>query len=245
MKTILKIPFDLGTIGEERRGSAKAPEVVQGFVGNVKDAIWKEIEVTSDFEHTSDKITSAALEAYEKGQVIGLGGDHSIAYGLMRAFSHKFKGGLIFFDAHLDCEDDFLPPSHEDLIKAVVNEGFFAPEDILIIGARKFYPKEIEFVKKKNIRLGKLEDITEFIKDKENLYISVDIDVFDPEFAPGTGYPEKHGLNPEKVIPVIKELVNSGKVKGFDLVEINPKKDINNTTSKLAAKLLMVFLGAN
>lgn len=237
MKTIFKIPFDSGIIKQEKRGAAEAPDIIQKFV---KNAIWKEIEIAGDFETTSNNITKAVEN---EDIIIGVGGDHSIAYGLMRAFSKKFNGGLIFFDAHLDCEDDFLPPSHEDIIKAVVNKGFFDPKNILIIGARKFYPKELEFIKEKEIKLGKLEDIQDFIKDKENLYVSIDIDVFDPEFAPGTGYPEKNGLKPEEVLLVIKELAKSGKVKGLDIVEVNPKKDSDNKTSQLAAKLLIGFLG--
>jgi len=238
MRTILKIPFDACIVDKEKRGAAEAPDIIQKFV---KDAIWKEIEISGDFETIQNNITKAALE---EEIIIGVGGDHSVFYGLMRAFSKKFKGGLIFFDAHLDCEDDFHPPTHEDIIKAAVNEGFFEPENILMIGSRKFYPKELEFVKEKKIKLGKLEDIADFIRDKENLYISIDIDVFDPKFAPGTGYPEKEGLKPEDVFPVIKDLAKSGKVKGLDIVEVNPKKDIDNKTSKLAAKLLIEFLDA-
>lgn len=245
MVTILKIPFDKCIVDKDRRGAAEAPDVIQKFAGNVKDAIWKDVKISDDFEETQSNITKAALEGYKKGFVIGIGGDHSVSYGLIRAFSKKYeKRGLVVFDAHLDCEDDFLPPTHEDLIRAVVNERFVKPENILIVGARKFYPKEIKFVKKKKIRLGNLEDIGAFIKNVENLYVSVDIDVFDPKYAPGTGYLEKNGLEPEDVLLVIKNLAKSGKVKGFDIVEVNPKKDVENKTSKLAAKLLIEFLSA-
>ncbi|MBD3263232.1 hypothetical protein GF374_02530 [Candidatus Woesearchaeota archaeon] len=242
MKTILKIPFDKCIVDRKRRGTAEAPDVIQKFAGEIKDAIWKEIKTSGDFETIQDNITNTALKAYEKGIVAGIGGDHSVAYGLMKAFSQKFKGGLIFFDAHLDCEDDFLPPTHEDLIKAAVNEGFFEPENILIIGARKFYPKEIKFVKEKGIKISKLEYIQNFIKDKENIYISIDIDVFDPKYAPGTGYPENDGFSPKQLMPVFEMLSKSKKVKGFDICEVCPKKDINNKTSILSADILEAFL---
>ena len=190
------------------------------------------------------EVEAAASNAYKKGDfVIGLGGDHSVSYGLMKAFSKHFKNsGLIYFDAHLDCEDDFLPPTHEDIVRAAVNKKFFAPENILMIGTRKSYPKEVKFVEEKRIRLGKIEDIKDFIKNKDSIYISIDIDVFDPKYAPGTGYLEKDGLAPEQVIPAIKDLVKSRKVKGVDIVEVSPPKDKDGMTSKLAARILLDFL---
>jgi agmatinase len=158
----------------------------------------------------------------------------------MRAFSKHHKNtALIYFDAHLDCEDDFLPPTHEDIIRAAVNERFFEPENILMIGSRKAYPKETKFVEEKGIKLGKLENVKDFIKNKEAIYISLDIDVFDPKFAPGTGYPEENGLKPGEILPIIADLIATKKVKGTDIVEVSPPKDTNNMTSKLAASIIL------
>jgi agmatinase len=114
-----------------------------------------------------------------------------------------------------------------------------------MVGSRKAYPKETKFVKEKGIRLGKLEDIKNFIDGRNDIYISIDIDVFDPKFAPGTGYPEENGLKPGEILPIIKELAKSKKIKGIDLVEVSPPKDANNITSRLAAKILVEFLGNN
>ncbi len=237
MAKILKIPFELGLVRKDKRGTSEAPDIIQNFSENID---WEQVEVAKDFETTSKNIIEAARK---QSKILAVGGDHSITYSLVKAFSEKYSNNaLIIFDAHLDCEDDFLPPTHEDIIKAIVNEKLVEPKNILIVGVRKFYPKEIEFIKDKEIKLGKLEDIQEFIKNKENIYISIDIDVFDPEFAPGTGYPEKNGLKPEEIIPIIKELIATGKVKGADIVEVSPKFDSNNMTSKLAAKILAEFL---
>ena len=80
------------------------------------------------------------------------------------------------------------------------------------------------------------------MKKVDNVYLSIDIDFFDPEFAPGTGYPEKNGFSPEQFLPILKELIKSGKVKGADIVEVSPPKDKDGMTAKLAARLLLEFL---
>ena len=247
MKTILKIPFDRCIVDKERKGAAKAPDLIQKFV-DAKDTIWKEIEIASDFETTQDNITKIALS---EETIIGLGGDHSITYGLMKAFAKKhLKRGLIVFDAHLDCESDFLPPDHEDILRAAVKEKLF--KKIFVIGVRNYTKEQQEYAMKNfswdsaEISIDSIKQhVNEVLEQVDNLYVSIDIDVFDSKFAPGTGYPERGGFSPEQLMPVFEMLAKSGKVKGFDIVEVNPKKDINNKTSQLAAKLLMLFLGAN
>jgi len=241
--TIIKIPFDACIVERARRGTAKGPDAIQAELKS-DEIKFLEVKELNDFEVMHYEVESLADKEYKKKNlVIGLGGDHSVSYGLMKAFSKHFKKpGLIYFDAHLDCEDDFLPPTHEDIVRAAVNEKFFAPENILMIGTRKSYPKEVKFVEEKGIRLGKIDDIKDFIKNKDSIYISIDIDVFDPKYAPGTGYMEKDGLAPEQVLPAIKDLAKSRKVKGIDVVEVSPPKDVNGITSKLAASLLLQFL---
>ena len=70
------------------------------------------------------------------------------------------------------------------------------------------------------------------------VYISLDIDVVDPAFAPGTGYPEPAGLTSRQLFYMLHRLKNLKNINIIDIVEVNPKKDINNMTSKLAAKIL-------
>lgn len=235
--TVLKIPFEQGILNKEKRGASLAPDVIQKLLR----ANYKDVKVYDDFEITQKSICSAAEKEYaDENFVIGLGGDHSIAYGLMKAFSKKFnKRALVFIDAHLDAIDDFLPPSHEDIIKAAINEGFF--EDILIIGARSWEPEEEEFIKKHKIKLGSFVDIPDFIKGK-NVYVSLDIDAVDPEEAPGTGWPIPNGLKSEDVLEALKLLKSSGRVKGLDLSEVSPPNDVDNKTAKLAARFLTVFV---
>ncbi len=236
--TVLKIPFERGILNKEKRGASLTPSAIQKLL----KANYKDVKVYDDFEKTQKSICSAAKKEYSKNNfVIGLGGDHSISYGLMKAFSEKFKGALLFFDAHPDALDDFLPPSHEDIIRAAVNEKFFDPKNILIIGARSWEPEEEEFIKKHKIKLGSFVDIPDFIKGK-NVYVSLDIDAIDPKEAPGTGWPVPDGLKSEDVLEALKLLKSSGRVKGLDLSEVSPPNDVDNKTAKLAARFLTVFV---
>ena len=76
-------------------------------------------------------------------------------------------------------------------------------------------------------------------KNFSHLYISIDIDAVDPAFAPGTGYPEPAGLTSRQLLHMLHRLKNLKNINIIDIVEVNPKKDINNMTSKLAAKILV------
>jgi agmatinase len=241
---ILKIPFELGN-PTGARGPATAP-----------DLIYPEGELITggDFLEINKNILKAA-----KGKFLAIGGDHSIAYALIKAAKPE---ALLYFDAHLDCEDDFLPPSHEDIIRAIVNQKIVKPENIFIIGARKFYPKEIKFIKKHKINVvGWRSKATErgvrgiwpatvkhidsnlynAISSFKTIYLSIDIDVFDPSEAPGTNYPVEMGVESSEFFKFLEKL-DLKKIVGVDVVEVNPAKDVENKTVELARKIVEKFL---
>ena len=246
MHTILKIAFDKCIVEKERRGAALGPEQIEKEYNNFFEAPkvnWINLPISDDFEKLHREI---ALVVEKEKPIISLGGDHSTSYGVMKGFSKIHKNScLLFFDAHFDCQDDFLPPTHEDILKAAVKEGFFKPENIFVIGVRNYTEKELEFIRKNGIRYQLAKDfspkeITEFAKKYDKIYLNLDIDVIDPSFAPGTGWPEPLGLNPNAVLDVILQLKD--KISFLDLVEVSPPKDVNNITSRLAAKFLVEFL---
>ena len=240
MWSILKIPFAQGNL--KSQSSSFAPEVL------AKEGLYVPVNL-GNFEETQENIEKAALKKFEKGKVASIGGDHSITYGLVRAASKKFKNlGLVYFDAHLDCEDDFQPPSHEDVVRAIVKEKLIAPENILMIGVRKSWPKEEKFVKKHRIKVVKagdsqraLEELKKLNEKVDHLYVSVDIDVFDPEIAPATVYKEKNGLDFENFKKFITVL-DFKRIIGFDLVEYSPSLDSNGKTGTLASNVIKFLL---
>ena len=243
MIVVLKIPYDASIVESHRRGASKGPDIIQKELGG--KGVWKNVTIDEgDFSNTLEFIRKTAKKEYDKNNfVIGLGGDHSISYGLVKAFLEKYpKGGLIVFDAHLDCMDNFYPPTHEDWLRVLIEKENF--DKVLVLGARKIHRLEKEFSKANSLRVSKdpnLESINDFIKDFNDIYISIDIDFIDSRYAPGTGWPEKGGISPEKAKKLLEFLKKTGKIKGMDLVELSPPKDINNITNKVAVSLLSVF----
>ncbi len=209
--------------------------------------------VPENLEETNNNIYEKAKEIFDEAEKpVFLGGDHSITFSIVKAFSEKYNNaGIIIFDAHLDAVNDFIPPTQEDLITGLVNQYIIKPENIILIGTRNWHSKEIEFIKKNKIKYFSMKDIANEGKEEiseavmsiakrfENLYISIDIDVIDPAFAPGTGYIEPAGLSSREFLYFLHRLKNLKNIKGYDVVEVNPKKDINDITSKLGAKLLV------
>jgi arginase family enzyme len=180
----------------------------------------------------------------EKPKTLFLGGDHSISFSLVRAFrdfcnKQGSEPCLIVFDAHPDC------------MPSELGKGF-PPENILLVGIRNSDPKEIEFLSKNKLRvigmnslLTNLEDVCDAIMEFSNgkeLYLSLDIDVVDPAFAPATGYREPGGLTSRQFIYLIQRLNRVKRLRAVDLVEINPEKDPPGITVKLGAKILSELL---
>ena len=206
-----------------------------------------------NLELSNKLIYKNSFECFEKkSRTIFLGGDHSVSYSLTRAFLDYCQNSgkypcLIVFDAHADCMTPMKEPTHEEWLRKLIEDGF-PTENVLLVGVRNYWKDEREFLKEKNIRvitmnqlLDNLQDtcdiIMEFAKNKE-LYVSVDIDVIDPGFAPATGYPEPGGLTSRQFIYLIQRINKMKNLRAVDIVEINPEKDKNGLTVKLGAKIL-------
>ena len=260
---IVKIPGINGlgkTHGCEKAGNAMIEALKeiytneQGIPVDVRLLDLEEIHLdNSDLEKGDELIYKNSLEFFEtKPKTIFLGGDHSISFSTARAFLEYCKREdkepcLIVFDAHADCMIPMKEPTSEEWLRALVNSGFPA-ENILLVGARNLWKDEMTFLKKKGIRIIGMEQlrndlqdtcdiIMEFSKNKE-LYLSIDIDVIDPSFAPGTGYQEPGGLTSRQFLYLIQRLNKLKNLKAVDIVEINPEKDRDNMTVKLGAKIL-------
>jgi len=262
---IVKVPGINGlgeTKGCEKAGNAIVEDLKEiysnerGVPIDIKLLDLEEIHLdNSDLETSNKLIYKNSLEFFEeKPKTIFLGGDHSISFSTTRAFLEYCKKSekqpcLIVFDAHPDCMGSADPklPTHEEWLRALIQSGF-SPENIFLIGVRNSDPLETVFLKKHNIKvmnmnqiLENLEDscdtIMEFSKDKE-LYVSIDIDVIDPAFAPGTRYKEPGGLTTRQFLYLIQRLNKVKNLRAVDIVEINPDKDIKDLTVKLGAKIL-------
>jgi len=203
----------------------------------------------SNIEITSQNIVKKISEIKEKAII--LGGDHSITYSCFKGFAkNNPDGGIIIFDAHPDCENMFSPPTQEDLLIVLIKEGLVDPKKVILIGTRNMSGNEREFLEMHKIRYFSMKQIfqtsiqavcdtvMETAVQWPSLYISVDIDVVDPAFAPGTGYIEPAGLTSRELVYFLQRLKLLKNFKMADIVEVNPPKDVNNLTSKLGAKLV-------
>jgi agmatinase len=214
----------------------------------------EEIHVDNgDVEKANDLIYQNSFEIFEENpKVIFLGGDHSISYSLTRAFFDFCENSgkepcLIVFDAHADCDNPNKEPTHEEWLRKLVEDGF-PVENILLIGVRKIWKNEMDFIKKKGIKIISMEQLRSNIEDScdiimeftngKELYVSIDVDVIDPAFAPATGYPEIGGLSSREFIYLIQRINKMKNLRAVDIVEINPLKDRDNLTIKLGAKIL-------
>ena len=208
-----------------------------------------------NLKESNDLIYEKALELFEE-KVFFIGGDHSISYPLTRAFFDKCEicgkePCLIVFDAHPDCMEPMREPTHEEWLRKLIEDGFPA-QNILLVGIRNIWKDELIFLKEKKIRainsnrlLVDIENVSDAIMEFSNgkeLYVSIDIDVVDPSFAPGTCYKETGGLTSRQFIYLISRIKKMKNLRAVDLVEINPEKDRDNLTIKLGAKIISEFI---
>jgi arginase family enzyme len=201
----------------------------------------------------NDLIYKKAFDSFNE-KVIFLGGDHSVSYSLTRAFFDFVQNSgkepcLIVFDAHPDLMEpvDGKIPTHEEWLRALIEDGF-PVKNILLVGIRNSDIVELKFIKEKNIRVLEInkfldnlsetcEILMEFASGKE-LYVSLDIDVVDPAFAPATGYCEPGGFTSRQMIYIIQRINKMKNLRAVDLVEINSDRDSEGLTTKLGAKIL-------
>lgn len=197
-------------------------------------------------------------ESFENHErVIFLGGDHSISYSIVNAFNDVFGSEdsyLIVFDAHADCMPVMKEPTHEEWLRGVIEKGF-NPSNIVLVGLRRIELEERRFLDSRGIkyyemeRVEDLEVLCDFVMEFVNgidkkVYVSFDIDVVDPAFAPSTGYPEPGGFNSREILYFARRISKLKGLKGVDVVEIDSESDKarGNISVKLGAKIVKEFL---
>lgn len=252
---LLKIPFSKGSLGKSegcRLGPDKIAELTEEFWFSEDKALpmfdIEKVDVDqNNLSLTHDNIFKKISEI--KTNFIALGGDHSITYSTFKAFAKNFKNpGIIVFDAH----SDLMPPNnldHETYLRKLIEDKIVKKENVVLIALRNWDSEEFKYIKEnnlkvypmKNIEMEGLPNICDAImsvaKDWDALYLSIDIDVVDPAFAPGTGYTEPAGLSSREMFYFIHRIKLLKNLKAIDIVEVNPEKDIHDMTSRLAAKM--------
>lgn len=175
----------------------------------------------------------------QNDKIISLGGDHSVSFPIIEAHSKVFKNlNVLHLDAHADLYDDFEgnPYSHASPFARLMEKGLL--KSLTQVGIRTFNTHQKEQADKFNVDVVEMKDFNmDFMSRlKEPLYISIDIDVLDPAFAPGISHHEPGGMSTRQLISIIQSI--QVPIVGADIVELNPTRDVDNRTAMVAYKLL-------
>lgn len=199
--------------------------------------------VAGDFKETSKRIidTLSRLFSHDLKPLI-LGGEHTITYPILEAIQSKDNPVIIHFDAHMDMRDYYNGRfSHATVMRRVYE---LEPQSIIMIGVRSASREEIEFVEEHEIEYytsqmiqEDIEKVTSKLKGIRNpVYVTVDMDVLDPSYAPMVGNPTPCGLTPFHMEKFI-EIISKKDIMGVDIVEVtSPVK--GDQTGLNAAKIL-------
>jgi agmatinase len=260
---IFGVPFD--STHSYKPGCRFGPDVIRGTFNNIEifqPEFGVDLEVVNINDLGNTKHTVVATEMLQmvenitselkkqSKQMIILGGEHLITLGSFTCFPKDT--GYVVFDAHYDLRDQYadIKLSHAAYLRRIVEKR--GSENIVHVGARAFVKEELAFLKEHNIttvsdkeiRNGNgaklLKDITSTF---DSLYVSIDLDVLDPAFAPGVGNPEAVGISSRELYDLVTTLQNK-KIVAADIVELNPTYD-NGSTASMAAKMIATIIAMN
>lgn len=194
-----------------------------------------------------------------------MGGDHSITYPAATAVADAYgrgKVGIVHFDAHADTGNagwgGFLL-SHATPMRRLIESGAIPGHNFVQIGLRGYWPgpETFAWMRERGMRwhlMGELLDrgvettiaraIEEALDGPELIYLSVDIDVLDPGFAPGTGTPEPGGMQPADLLRAIRQIVLRTTVVAMDVVEVSPPYDHAEVTAQNANRCMLEAVSA-
>jgi agmatinase len=258
--TIFGIPFD--STHSYKPGTRFGPDAIRDAFNNIEifhpqlgvDLESVNIEDLGNTKHTvnvsemTEMVNKVTGELAKKNKLLViLGGEHSLTYGTYTAFPKET--GYIVFDAHYDLRDSYadVQLSHAAYLRRVVEKR--GAENIIHVGARSFVKEELAFLKEHKIKTISDKEIRngdgpKLVKDAlstfNKTYVSIDLDVLDPAFAPGVGNPEAVGITSREMFDMVYAM-NGSKISCVDIVELNPTYD-NGATASLAAKIMSTII---
>jgi agmatinase len=256
---ILGVPFDEKS--SYLRGAAGGPAAVRAVSTGKCYCGWTELGVNleeetvlvdlGDVDTSGDPdrtfaLTEKAVDGIlAKGAVpVVLGGDHSITYPVLKAFARHHKPlDVLHFDAHPDLYDDLYGDrlSHACPFARVLDDGLAA--GVVQVGVRAVTAAHRAKALKHAVRMVEMKEILDplHLRFANPVYISFDLDVLDPAFAPGVSHPEPGGLTTRQAVQVIQAL--KGRIVGLDIVELNAARDPSGITAAAAFKIIKETAG--
>jgi arginase len=258
--SILGIPFDGNS--SYLRGPAEAPKAIREALHSDSSNLWTEdgvdlgadgaIQDAGDVqlgEETADafaKIERGVRQTLELGHpLICLGGDHSVTYPTVKAFHARYQDlTVLHFDAHPDLyhELDGNRFSHACPFARIMEEQL--ARRLVQVGIRTMNAHQLAQAKKFGVSVITMRNVHRFseIVFERPLFISLDVDVLDPAFAPGISHYEPGGMSVREVLQCIQGL--RVPIVGADIVEYNPRRDIHGQTATACAKFVKEIAAA-
>jgi arginase len=256
--TLIGLPFDAAS--SFLRGAAAAPPAIRAALASASSNHWTEsgldlgspnaLRDAGDVALPED--AAAAREAMEHGvarvidaggRPLALGGDHSVTYPAVRAVSAAHRDTrhaltLLHFDAHPDLYDEFEGDrfSHACPFARIMEERLVGR--LVQVGIRAMTGHQREQAHRFGVEVIDMRAWTRGARPSVtgSTYVSCDIDVLDPAFAPGISHREPGGLSTRELLDAIQTI--GGTIVGADVVELNPSQDVAGMTAMVCAKLV-------
>lgn len=255
---IVPVPYD--ETSTWIKGADKGPDAVMEASVNLE---FYDIETDSEahlhgihtIEPVTEKRSPEALVDAVYGKILFLlsqgkfpvvvGGNHTVSIGAARAFSEYFENlSILQLDAHLDLRQEYEGSAYNHAC-TVARIREFAP--VVQVGIRSMSREEVSLSDRERIFFAHelYRDKTKYLKAieelTENVYITIDLDVFDPSLIPSTGTPEPGGPDYFEIMHFLKNVVQKRNVVGFDVVELCPSP-ANKAPDFVAAKIIYQLL---
>lgn len=265
---VIGVPFDVTST--YRAGARFGPNAIRAASLNIETYSFRtgldvedirvhdlgDLHVSTDTVQTLEKLELVVKEVVEEGKKpVIIGGEHTITLGVLKGFGAKAsKTAVISLDAHLDLRDEFmgLKLSHTTFMRRINEE--VKPVKIVEVGTRAVCKEEIDYAQKSGITFLNVHQIRKTgveqtvtllkkkLEDAEHIYISVDMDVLDPAYAPAVQNPEPEGLEPSIILDILCGICDR-RLLGFDVVEVTSNYDMGVTAIQ-AAKVIFEMLCA-
>ncbi len=219
-------------------------------------ADWGDVRITpTDIATNLDRITECVRAILDGGSLpVVVGGDHAVTYPAIRAFAGRGPLHVIQFDSHQDFVDERhgVRLGHGNVMRRASELPFLRGISQIGLRGLQKYPEPLEAAHRYGVKVVTATELRRSgprvaaarVPAGARCYLTLDIDVLDIAFAPGTGTPEPGGLTFPEVRDAVRAIARRCRIVGLDLVEVSPPYDWAEVTARQAARLLLDVLSA-
>jgi len=254
---VLPIPFDKTSTWI--KGADKGPQAIIDASGYLEfydietdsevlnQGVFTEQPIRADSSAAMIRRAESTVAQYLKDNkfVVTIGGEHSVSIGVIKAHAARFEGlSILHLDAHADSRDSYEGSLYNHA--CVIARARESTRNIVSVGIRSMDASERPAMDRKRMFFAQeIYGSDTWIPRavgllSYNVYVTIDVDVFDPGIMPSTGTPEPGGLDWYRVLKLLRAVSKEKRIVGFDVVELCPSK--NKAPDFLAAKLIYTLL---